>query len=254
MSNYTTGELARLAGVTVRTVQYYDSRKILIPSDFSEGGRRLYTEEDLKKLRIICFLRELGLGLNDISRILEAENASKVIDLLLEEQKKTLETEMAERRGQLERICGLQKEMQSIKEFSIENLSDVAYVMENKKKLRKVHSAMLGAGLVLDGLELGALIYAIKTGNWWLFASVLVLVIILVFPIIRYYHKHTVYICPECHAIFKPKMSEFFWAKHTPKTRKLTCTSCGCKGFCVETYGEATDEASGNKGGGKQDA
>ena len=47
MSKYTTGELAKLCGVTVRTVQYYDARGILIPSELSEGGRRLYSEDDL---------------------------------------------------------------------------------------------------------------------------------------------------------------------------------------------------------------
>ena len=57
MSKYTTGEIAKLCGVSVRTVQYYDSRGILIPGDFSEGGRRLYSESDLKKLKIICFLQ-----------------------------------------------------------------------------------------------------------------------------------------------------------------------------------------------------
>lgn len=237
MSNYTTGELAKLAGVTVRTVQYYDSRGILIPSDFSEGGRRLYTEDDLKKLRIICFLRDLGLGLSDVAKILKADNAPKVIELLLEEQKKTLETEVAERKKQLERIGRLQKEMQSIADFSIENLSDVAYIMENKKKMKKVYSVMLGIGLVLDGLEIGAFIYGIRTGNWWLLAGVLVFILIVLFPLINYYHKYTVYICPECHGVFKPKKAEWFWAKHTPKTRKLTCTGCGHKGFCVETYG-----------------
>lgn len=41
MSKYTTGEIAKLCGVSVRTVQYYDSRNILIPSELSEGGRRL---------------------------------------------------------------------------------------------------------------------------------------------------------------------------------------------------------------------
>ena len=40
MSQYTTGELAKLCGVTVRTVQYYDTRGILIPAALSEGGRR----------------------------------------------------------------------------------------------------------------------------------------------------------------------------------------------------------------------
>jgi len=41
MAAYTTGEIAKQAGVSVRTVQYYDTRGILCPSDFSEGGRRL---------------------------------------------------------------------------------------------------------------------------------------------------------------------------------------------------------------------
>ena len=60
MSKYTTGELAKLCGVSVRTVQYYDTRGILVPSELSEGGRRLYSEDDLKLMKIICFLREAG--------------------------------------------------------------------------------------------------------------------------------------------------------------------------------------------------
>lgn len=55
MSKYTTGEIAKLCGVSVRTVQYYDSRNILVPSELSEGGRRLYSEQDLKRMKIICF-------------------------------------------------------------------------------------------------------------------------------------------------------------------------------------------------------
>ena len=51
MSKYTTGEIAKLCGVSVRTVQYYDSRNILIPSELSEGGRRLYSEQDLKRMK-----------------------------------------------------------------------------------------------------------------------------------------------------------------------------------------------------------
>lgn len=42
--SYTTGDLAKLAGVSVRTVQYYDKRGILSPSDLTEGGRRIYGE------------------------------------------------------------------------------------------------------------------------------------------------------------------------------------------------------------------
>ena len=61
MSDYSTGELARLCGVTVRTVQFYDARGLLHPSDLSEGGRRLYAEGDLRKMRMICALKTMGL-------------------------------------------------------------------------------------------------------------------------------------------------------------------------------------------------
>ena len=76
MSKYTTGELAKLCGVTVRTVQYYDTRGILIPSELSEGGRRLYTDGDLRRLKIICFLRDMGLPIDAISQLLAEEPIS----------------------------------------------------------------------------------------------------------------------------------------------------------------------------------
>ena len=81
MSKYTTGELAKLCGVTVRTVQYYDSRNILIPSELSEGGRRLYAEADLRRMKIICFLRDLGLSINTIGDLLSEEHPfSRILD------------------------------------------------------------------------------------------------------------------------------------------------------------------------------
>lgn len=52
---YTTGELAKLADVSVRTVQYYDQRGILSPTELTEGGRRLYTEADLDHLLLTGF-------------------------------------------------------------------------------------------------------------------------------------------------------------------------------------------------------
>ena len=74
MSQYTTGEIAKLCGVSVRTVQYYDSRNILTPTALSEGGRRLYSEQDLQKLRVICFLRDLNLPINSIGEFLQSED------------------------------------------------------------------------------------------------------------------------------------------------------------------------------------
>ena len=43
----TVGELARKGGVTVRTLQYYDKNRLLVPSEYSEGGRRMYSKLDI---------------------------------------------------------------------------------------------------------------------------------------------------------------------------------------------------------------
>ena len=95
MSKYTTGELAKLCGVTVRTVQYYDTRGILIPSSLSEGGRRLYSEDDVKRMKVICFLRELDLPIDAIAQLLKEEHPEKVISLLIEQQEKALSEEIS---------------------------------------------------------------------------------------------------------------------------------------------------------------
>jgi DNA-binding transcriptional MerR regulator len=83
---YTTGEIAKLCDVSVRTVQYYDTRGILVPSQLSEGGRRLYSEQDLGRMRVICFLRELGISINGIATLLADEHPEQIISLLLDGQ------------------------------------------------------------------------------------------------------------------------------------------------------------------------
>ena len=94
MSKYTTGEIAKLCGVSVRTVQYYDTRQILVPSELSEGGRRLYTDDDLKKLRVICFLRDAGISINSIGELLGGVDVQNVISVLIEEKEAELREEM----------------------------------------------------------------------------------------------------------------------------------------------------------------
>lgn len=237
MSTYTTGELAKLCNVTVRTVQYYDNRNILTPSQLTEGGRRLYSEEDLKKMRVICFLRDLGLSLNAIAQLLTEEHPEAVIDLLLEQQTNLLQGEIQQRQEQLEKVRLLQQERKSYAQFSVETISDIAYRMKCKNKLRRVRAIMLGVGIPLEILEWASLVYAIRTGSWWLFILGLCLVIGGSVWISWYYYRSVKYICPQCHTIFKPRFKEMFWANHTPNTRKLTCPHCSHKGFCVEVYG-----------------
>lgn len=68
---YTVKQLSRLAGVSVRTLHYYDEIGILKPSSRRSNGYRYYREDALLILQQILFYRELGLSLDDIRRILE---------------------------------------------------------------------------------------------------------------------------------------------------------------------------------------
>ena len=242
MSKYTTGELAKLCGVTVRTVQYYDTRGILIPSELSEGGRRLYSEDDLKRMKIICFLRELDLPIDAISQILKEEHPEKVISLLIEQQETVLAEEVSEKQEKLEKLRELKNGLKGKTDFSLETIGDIAVIMEGRKKRKKMLLMMILTGIPVTALEVFSIVLWIVKGIWWPF----VIWVLVAGPwgivVSRYYFSHVKYICPECHEVFKPTLKEAFWASHTPTTRKLTCTSCGHKGFCVEVWGGDEEE------------
>ena len=245
MSKYTTGEIAKLCGVSVRTVQYYDSRSILVPSELSEGGRRLYSEDDLKQMRIICFLREAGLPINSISALFAEEHPEKIISILLDRQEQTLRETIAEEQKKLDIIESIKRELKEMDNFSVASINDIAYVMENKKELRKMRWLLVLTGIPVTTLQWVSIVLWITNGLWWLFAVWACVALPWAIIVSRYYYKHVAYICPECHKVFRPRFREMFWAYHTPKMRRLTCPDCGRKGLCVEVYAESEDKHNG---------
>ena len=238
MSKYTTGEIAKLCGVSVRTVQYYDTRGILTPSELSEGGRRLYSEDDFKRMKIICFLRDAGISINSIGELLSGDDPGSVISVLLKQQEQLLREEVNERQAKLDMLDGIKRELKNAPNFSVESIGDIAYAMENKKKMKQLHALLLITGIPIGIIQWTSIILWIATGIWWLFALYVLVVIPYAVWVTNFYFKRVVYICPQCHEVFKPDFKEALWARHTPTLRKLTCTCCGHKGFCAETYGK----------------
>ena len=238
MSKYTTGEIAKLCGVSVRTVQYYDDRGILIPSELSEGGRRLYSESDLRRMRIICFLREAGLPINSISSLLAEENPKSIISVLLEQQEQVLREELSERQAKLDLIEGIRRELKELETFSVESIGDIAHVMKQKDKLSKMRWTMVLTGIPVSVLQWTSIVLWITHGLWWLFVAWALIAIPWGIVVSAYYFKQVAYICPECHEVFRPKLKDSFWAYHTPKMRRLICPKCARHGLCVEVYAE----------------
>ena len=242
MSKYTTGELARLCGVSVRTVQYYDTRGILVPGELTEGGRRLYSETDVRKMQVICFLRGLGFSLNAIGTLWEDENPEKVIRLLIEDQEKTLRGEITERQIALDTLGALRRELKDLPGVSVDSIGDIAHMMKTKNKLRRMRWMMVLLGLPVEVLELGSIVYGAMTGVWWPVLLGLAAAVVYSAWMTVYYFRRVRYVCPECHCTFKPKFSAMLWAAHTQKTRRLTCPECGKKSWCLEVYDESADQ------------
>jgi DNA-binding transcriptional MerR regulator len=69
--HYRVGELAQVAGVTVRTLHHYDELGLLTPSERTHGGHRLYSATDVERLYRLLALRSLGLPLDEIGGLLD---------------------------------------------------------------------------------------------------------------------------------------------------------------------------------------
>ncbi len=103
---YTINKLAKLAGVSTRTLRYYDEIGLLSPSRDSSNSYRLYGQEEVNKLQQILLYRELGIPLIEIKKILSSKDFNrqkaledhlsallakrKQLDMLIENVKKTI--------------------------------------------------------------------------------------------------------------------------------------------------------------------
>ena len=240
---YSTGELAQACGVTVRTVQYYDEKGLLPPSELTEGGRRVYTEADAAKLRKILLLKSLGLKLADIKSFLESDVSTTVLRDILEAQDAKLASELEERAQARRRIAAMIESLDETGELPVEVAPSMEDIVQGKvswreSELAPFYKAVIAIGIPIDIIEIGAIAWWIATGDWRPFAVVMPLVIIACVFIVRAYRARTAYACPHCRGVFMPEVADWFFAAHTPTTRKVTCTHCGTKGWCAEVSSE----------------
>lgn len=217
--SYTTGDLAKLAGVSVRTVQYYDKRGILSPSDLTEGGRRIYVDSDLEQLRMICFLRELDFSIEQIKRL------------------------FAEKKAKLDTTVNLLDRVKNQTGQSLEFLSDISLTMKNQLAWRRLQKRMWISNLatILIFVLCVAWLASRPQSVVWQGVGIGIGLVYVGTLLTLSYHflRKIAYICPNCHQLFQPAYREFAFARHTPKTRKLTCPHCHEKSYCLETAKEA---------------
>lgn len=85
---YSSGQFARMAHVSLRTIRFYDQKNLLKPSMVKPSGARFYTQEDFGRLQQILLLKYLGFSLDDIREMTIGGNDSQQLRNALQLQKK----------------------------------------------------------------------------------------------------------------------------------------------------------------------
>ncbi|NLM77563.1 MAG: MerR family transcriptional regulator, partial [Ruminococcaceae bacterium] len=78
---YTINKMARLAGISTRTLRYYDEIGLLTPTRNHKNGYRLYGRNEVDKLQQILFFRELDVPLEEIGKMLQANDFDELTAL-----------------------------------------------------------------------------------------------------------------------------------------------------------------------------
>ncbi|AIO18841.1 HTH-type transcriptional activator TipA [Candidatus Izimaplasma bacterium HR1] len=105
------GEMAKLANVSVRTLQYYDKIGLLKPSEISEGGRRIYNSNDISIIHQIITLKSLGLSLKDIGKRIIPINSNNDIVHMLDQQSKIIKEQISKANKTVESIEMIKREI-----------------------------------------------------------------------------------------------------------------------------------------------
>ncbi|CAM4259816.1 MerR family transcriptional regulator [Listeria booriae] len=95
---YTVQKLAKLAGVSTRTLRYYDEIEILKPARINSSGYRIYGQNEVDRLQQILFYREMNVGLDKIKAILEQPDFDET------EALKTHRAQLLDKRKQLDEL------------------------------------------------------------------------------------------------------------------------------------------------------
>ncbi|WP_124061562.1 MerR family transcriptional regulator [Gordonibacter sp. Marseille-P4307] len=242
---FTTGEIAELCGISVRTVRYYDDRGLVVPYVRSEGGRRLYDEDALGRLRTVCLLKAMGLSLKTIREVLDRSDDAAALACILDEQEKALTADLEERQGMLRSIRDARTDLERSGRIRMGSETGMESIMmkqaTEKTRLYRVKRRMVVEGIVLDAVLITAVVLGATRGEWLFLVLVAPLAALVATELARAYRRDARYVCPHCRETLRPSLREFMFSSHNPVARKLLCPRCGKRDWCAETSADSID-------------
>lgn len=148
---YSSGEFAKKANVSVRTIRYYDQQNILKPSLLTEEGVRFYTDSDFTRLQQILLLKYLGFSLDEIRNMTIGDSDYHVLKNSLELQKRMIQDKIA----QMQLVCkAIEETEESIKEGNGIDWSNMLEIIHLTNMEDSMRSQYLNAGNISARINL----------------------------------------------------------------------------------------------------
>lgn len=108
----TTGEMARLSNNTLRTVRFYEEAGILAPIGRTEGGHRVFERHQLERLTLVTDMREAGLSLDEIRKLLETKEHARTGGAAAETAIVVLRKHIADLKAKMEVLGRLSEDLE----------------------------------------------------------------------------------------------------------------------------------------------
>lgn len=164
---YSSGQFAKISGVTKKTLRYYDEKNILVPSFLSESGARFYTEEDLGKMQQISLLKYLGFSLSDIREMMLKTTDLKQLGNFLQIQEKLVQDKIEQLKLVEETIADAYQKVNTEQKIDWSHMLEVTKLTTMENSLRNQY---LNASNISARIQLHSLYSQNKTGWFpWVF-------------------------------------------------------------------------------------
>ena len=125
---YSSGQFAKKAHVTLRTIRYYDKQNILKPTSKTPAGARLYTEADFAKLQQILLLKYLGFSLQDIREMTLASADQQYLLESMRVQTKLIQARIEEMQAMNDAIDSTMNAIQQKQELDWNRMFDLIHL------------------------------------------------------------------------------------------------------------------------------
>jgi len=150
---YSSGEFAKLANVTKKTLRYYDEKNILKPSCVTDSGARFYSNEDLGRMQQILLLKYLGFSLRDIKEMIVADGHDH-LQKFLDIQHRLVEDRIEQLKLVSQSILHTSEQLQEEQEPNWSQMLDIIHLtsMENTLKNQYKNASNISARIRLHTL------------------------------------------------------------------------------------------------------